>query len=365
MTFTFQKATKRQAKARVGLSGPAGAGKTYTALLLATSMCERVAVIDTEHGSASKYADEFDFDVLEPDDFHPHNYVKAIQAAENAGYDGLVIDSMSHEWSGKGGCLELVEVMAKRSKGGNKWAGWADVTPLHNDFIEAIHSAKMHIFATLRSKMDYIQTEDSRGKTVIQKVGMAPITREGAEYELDIVGEMDLQHNMVITKSRCKSLADAVIEKPGATLADAIKAWLTDGAPEAAQHGKPGVMPTPAANGNGQPRANGQTNGQTNGDATAAALRAYHAKATPLLPDEVARKNFLRYCSWTMDKRHGPALLPPSTKDVAPDRIAIIAHNLDGKDSDTLHVLLSGWMEEHAQTDDPVPFSDRAAAAMA
>ena len=116
MTFQFQRATKRQAKARIGIAGPAGSGKTYTALLLATSMCNRVAVIDTEHGSASKYADEFEFDVLELDDFHPQNYVKAIEAAEAAGYDGLVIDSISHEWNGKNGCLELVELYAKRSK---------------------------------------------------------------------------------------------------------------------------------------------------------------------------------------------------------------------------------------------------------
>ncbi|NLN16775.1 MAG: ATP-binding protein [Firmicutes bacterium] len=230
MTFQFQRATKRQAKARIGIAGPAGSGKTYTALLLATSMCNRVAVIDTEHGSASKYADEFEFDVLELDDFHPQNYVKAIEAAEAAGYDGLVIDSISHEWNGKNGCLELVELYAKRSKGGNKYAAWADVTPLHNAFIEAIHSAKLHIFATMRSKMDYIQTED-KGRTVIQKVGMAPITREGVEYEMDIVGEMDLEHNMVITKSRCKALADKMFRPPGKELADAIKAWLSDGAP--------------------------------------------------------------------------------------------------------------------------------------
>lgn len=256
--FTFKKATKKQAKARVGISGPAGAGKTYTALRLATAMCERVAVIDTEHGSASKYADEFDFDVLELDDFHPTNYVQAIRAAEAAGYDGLVIDSISHEWSGKNGCLELVEMYAKRNKGGNKFAAWGDVTPLHNEFIEAIHSAQLHIFATMRSKMDYIQTQDDKGRTKIEKVGMAPITRDGVEYEFDIVGEMDLEHTLVITKSRCKRLADRVIRFPGEELAKEIKAWLSDGAPEAAQHGKAATMEPPKAE---QPS---QTNVTTN-----------------------------------------------------------------------------------------------------
>lgn len=231
MTFTFTKATKEQAKARVGLSGPAGSGKTYTALRLATAMCERVAVIDTEHGSASKYADEFDFDVLELDDFHPNNYVKAIQAAEKAGYDGLIIDSITHEWNGKNGCLELVDLYSKRNRGGNKFAAWADVTPLHNKFIETIHAARLHLFATMRSKMDYIQTEDDKGRTQIKKVGMAPITREGVEYEFDIIGEMDLEHNLVITKSRCKTLADRVFPMPGEELAQEIMDWLSDGIP--------------------------------------------------------------------------------------------------------------------------------------
>ncbi|NPV80821.1 MAG: AAA family ATPase [Firmicutes bacterium] len=247
--ITFQKATKRQAKARIGISGPAGSGKTYTALKLATAMCKKVAVIDTEHGSASKYADEFSFDVLELDDFHPNNYIEAIKAAEAAGYDGLIIDSISHEWNGKNGCLELVELYAKRNRGGNKYAAWADVTPLHNDFIEAIHASKLHIIATMRSKMDYIQTENERGKTEIKKVGMAPITREGAEYEFDIVGEMDLDHTMVITKSRCKALADRVFKLPGEDLAKEIMAWLSDGAPQTQAQAQPPVkpaQPTPA-----------------------------------------------------------------------------------------------------------------------
>lgn len=233
--FTFKRATKREAKARVAITGPAGSGKTYTTLQLATFMCKKVAVIDTEHGSASKYADEFAFDVLELADFHPNNYVQAIKAAEAAGYDGLVIDSASHEWNGKNGCLELVETFARtKQRGGNNYAAWADVTPLHTAFIEAIHSANLHIFATFRSKMDYLQTEDKNGKKVIQKVGMAPITRDGAEYEFDIVGDMDLEHAMAITKSRCRTLADKLIRMPGEALATEIMAWLSDGAPNEA-----------------------------------------------------------------------------------------------------------------------------------
>lgn len=230
MPVTFNKATKEQAKGKLSLAGPAGAGKTYTALLIASHLGKKIAVIDTEHGSAAKYADEFSFDTLEMADFHPDRYVEAIKAAEAAGYDVLIIDSASHEWSGPNGCLELVEIIGKTQKGGNSYAAWGKVTPLHNGFIEAIHTAKLHVVATFRSKMDYLQTQDGNGRTVIKKVGMAPITRDGAEYEFDVAGELDLDHNLVITKSRCRALSDRVFPKPGKDVADILMAWLSDGA---------------------------------------------------------------------------------------------------------------------------------------
>lgn len=239
--FVFEDAKKSQAKGRIGITGPAGAGKTFTALLLASLMGKKIAVIDSEHGSASKYADKFKFKTLQLTSFHPNNYVQAIRAAEAQGFDVLVIDSASHEWNGKDGCLELVDQASKKYKG-NSYVAWADVTPLHTEFIEAIHQSNMHIIATFRSKMDYIQTE-SGGRKEVKKVGMAAITREGAEYEFDVVGEMDLDHNMVITKSRCEALADRVIAKPGEDLAKAIMAWLSDGE-EPTPVGKP-AAPTP------------------------------------------------------------------------------------------------------------------------
>ena len=239
--FVFEDAKKSQAKGRIGITGPAGAGKTFTALLLASLMGKKIAVIDSEHGSASKYADKFKFKTLRLTSFHPNNYVQAIRAAEAQGFDVLVIDSASHEWNGKDGCLELVDQASKKYKG-NSYVAWADVTPLHTEFIEAIHQSNMHIIATFRSKMDYIQTE-SGGRKEVKKVGMAAITREGAEYEFDVVGEMDLDHNMVITKSRCEALADRVIAKPGEDLAKAIMAWLSDGE-EPTPVGKP-AAPTP------------------------------------------------------------------------------------------------------------------------
>lgn len=227
--MAFVKATKKQAKARIGLIGPSGSGKTYTALMLATGLGQKIAVIDTEHGSASKYADKFDFDVLELDNYHPQKYIDGIKEAGQSGYDVLIIDSLSHAWAGTDGALELAEKYTIKY-GGNKFAAWRDVTPLHNKLVETIITSPCHIIATMRAKMQYIQTQDDKGKTVIKKVGLEPIQRDGMEYEFDIVADMDIEHNLIITKTRCEALDGLIINKPGKELAEKIKDWLTDGA---------------------------------------------------------------------------------------------------------------------------------------
>ena len=231
MAVVFTKAVKSQAKGRVGLIGPSGSGKTYTALLLAKHMGGRTALIDTEHGSASKYADEFDFETLILESFHPQNYIDAIKAAGEQGFDNLIIDSLTHAWSGTGGALELVDRAVAKSKSGNSYVAWREVTPLHNQLIEAMLSSSCHLIATMRSKMEYVQNKnESTGKTEIRKVGMAPIQREGMEYEFDVVGDLDIDHTLVISKTRCRVLDGQVIRKPGKELAVTLKAWLSDGA---------------------------------------------------------------------------------------------------------------------------------------
>lgn len=229
--FQFQRAQKSQAKLRMALIGPSGSGKTFTALAVATRLGERVAVIDTEHGSASKYADQFGFDVLNLGSFAPMNYVAAIQAAVAAGYDVVVIDSLSHAWSGKDGALEQVDKRAAASRAGNSYTAWRDVTPMHNALIDAIVGCKAHVIATMRSKTEYVLQEDDRGKKVPRKVGMAPIQRDGMEYEFDVVGDMDYDNRLVVTKSRCPALTGHNEVKPGEQLAATLKSWLEDGVP--------------------------------------------------------------------------------------------------------------------------------------
>lgn len=229
MGFVIKKATKTAARGRVALIGPSGSGKTWTALEIARALGQRVCVIDTERGSASKYSDRFDFSVLELDTFAPGTYVEALRAVEAEGFDVVVVDSLSHAWMGKDGALEQVDKAAARSQSRNSFDAWRQITPQHNRLVDALLACKAHLVVTMRSKTEYVIEEDSRGKKVPRKVGLAPVQRDGLEYEFDVVGEMDLDHRLSVSKSRCAELADAVIERPGADLGKTLRAWLSDG----------------------------------------------------------------------------------------------------------------------------------------
>jgi len=230
--MVFKRATKEQAKLRMGIIGPAGSGKTYTALLTAKNLVPggRIALLDTERGSASKYADIFEFDVCELETFHPENYIKTIQAAEEAGYDVLIIDSLSHAWTGKDGALELVDKAAARERG-NSFAAWRHVTPLHNAMVDAMIGARLHLIVTMRSKTEWVVEKDERGKSVPRKIGLQPVQRDGLEYEFDVVADMDLDNNFIVSKTRCPALRGSVIRCPNEEPAKTLRAWLSDGVP--------------------------------------------------------------------------------------------------------------------------------------
>ncbi len=238
--MAFIKAIKTESKIRMALAGPSGSGKAYTALTLATALANggKVAVVDTERGSASKYSDLFDFDVMELSNYHPDKFVQGIHEAEDAGYAVLVIDSLTHAWSGPGGMLEIVDAIAKRSKSGNTCMAWGEATPIQNRLIDGITRAKIHIIATMRSKTEYVLEKDDRtGKTSPRKVGMAPQQRDNFEYEFDIFGEMDYENSLIIQKTRCPELSGKVYPKPDSKVADIIKVWL---------QGAPAPAPSPA-----------------------------------------------------------------------------------------------------------------------
>ncbi len=226
----FEKAIRMKAKLRLALTGPSGSGKTYGALLIAQGIGGKIAVIDTEKGSASLYAHMAEFDVLELDPpYTPERFVEAVQAAEGAGYNVLIVDSITHEWSGVGGCLELVDQIANAKYRGNSWSAWNEITPRHRAFLDALMRSPMHIIATARSKTETAQTEQN-GKKKVVKLGMKAEQRDGLEYEfttvLDIVHE---GHFAVASKDRTGLFGgdpQPISVETGKTLLD----WLESGA---------------------------------------------------------------------------------------------------------------------------------------
>ncbi|MDV7209951.1 ATP-binding protein [Azotobacter beijerinckii] len=221
----FKKAERKQARLRLALAGPSGSGKTYSALQMAKGLDGRIAVIDTEHGSASLYADLADFDVMELHaPYSPERYIEAIQAAEQAGYNVLIIDSYSHEWSGPGGCLEINDLIADTKCKGNSWAAWKETTPRHRRLTDKILASPLHIICTMRSKTE---TARGEGKTIL-KLGMKNEQREGSEYEFTVV--LDITHEghvAVASKDRTKlfNQPELITEDTGRKLLD----WLNSG----------------------------------------------------------------------------------------------------------------------------------------
>ena len=237
----FQRATKKAVRARIAFDGPSGSGKTWTSLEWARVLGNKIAVVDTERGSASLYSDRFEFDVLEiGPPFHPDRLVDAIRTAEKAGYEVLVIDSLSHFWEGEGGVLDIADAAGTRA-GGNSWAGWKSATPALRHLIDTILASDLHIIVTMRSKTEWTQEEytDSKGhrKTRPVRLGMAPVMRQGTEYEMTVVGDLDLEHRLTITKSRCDALADLVIQ-PGRAgeAAETFLNWTNSGAEVASRN---------------------------------------------------------------------------------------------------------------------------------
>lgn len=218
-------AARKGMSAKIALAGPSGSGKTWDALTLACALGERVVLIDTEHGRASLYADEFDFQTVEwHPPYDPTELAEAIRELASD-FDAIAVDSLSHFWMGEGGTLDIVDRAAAKSRG-NTYAGWKEGTPAQQSMYEAILAAPCHVIATMRSKQDYI-LEDRGGKQVPVKIGMAPVQRDGAEYEFDVQAEIDMDHRVVIGKTRCTAI-DGKVYRPGEVgqLAATLTAWL-------------------------------------------------------------------------------------------------------------------------------------------
>lgn len=202
----FEKATRKQLKVKVGLMGTAGTGKTFTALAIAEVLGNKVAVIDSERGRATAYAGIFDFDHQRLTSSAPEAYVQAIGEANEEGYDVIVVDGISHEWQGKDGVLASVD----------RFGGWREATPRHDEFVETLFGVPRHVVATIRAKTQYQVEEEDRGdgrgkRQRITKLGLGPVQRDNVEYEFDLLGMMELDHSVQLHKSVIEGLPSGIV----------------------------------------------------------------------------------------------------------------------------------------------------------
>jgi hypothetical protein len=223
----IRRAERKKAKLRLGIAAPSGAGKTYSALLLAFGLGGKVGLIDTEHGSGDLYAHLGDYDIIGIEaPYTVNKYTQAIKAFEAAGYSTVIIDSLSHAWSGDGGLLDKQGKMADR--GTNSFAAWRTITPEHNALVDAMLASPCHIIATMRAKQEYILETNDKGKQQPKKVGMAPVQREGMEYEFTVMLDVDMNHIASASKDRT-SLFDGQFMKITPDTGKMLLNWLETG----------------------------------------------------------------------------------------------------------------------------------------
>jgi len=220
--FEFKKATKENSSLRLAIFGPSGSGKTYSSLSIAKSLTasNKIAVIDTECGSASKYAGIFEFDVLDLNIPSIENMISCIKSAE--GYDVLIIDSLSHAWHE---LLEDVNKIAKAKYSNNTWAAWSEGTPKQKTLIRAITHFPGHIISCMRTKTEWLAST-TNGKSGPVRVGLAPEQGKGIEYEFDMVMELSPDHFGSITKDRTGKFQDKIIENPGEEFGIQLREWI-------------------------------------------------------------------------------------------------------------------------------------------
>ena len=218
--MNLQTASRKKAKIKMGLQGPSGSGKTMGALLTAFGICgdwSKIAVVDTENHSADLYAHIGSYNVLSLSaPFTPEKYIQALDVCQNAGMEVVIIDSVTHEWE------NLIDYHS--SLQGNSFTNWAKVTPRHNEFVQKILQSNCHVICTVRTKQDYVLTEKN-GKPVPEKVGLKSVQRDGLEYELTLMFDLDMKNHATASKDRTGLFFGKPEQKLSVETGKLIRGW--------------------------------------------------------------------------------------------------------------------------------------------
>ena len=222
----IQKATRKRAKIKMALQGPSGSGKTLSALQISYGLCgdwSKIAVIDTENNSADLYAHFGEYNIIGLSVPHsPERYTEAIDICVKAGMEVVILDSVTHEWE------FLLDYHA--SLPGNSFTNWSKVTPRHNAFIQKILSCPCHIICTVRTKTDYVMT-DKNGKQVPEKVGLKSVQRDGLDYEMTLVFDLDIKNHATASKDRTGLFYGKPEQKLSVETGKLIADWCNNGDP--------------------------------------------------------------------------------------------------------------------------------------
>lgn len=262
----IKKAVRERIFLKLVVTGATGSGKTKGAICIARDLSPsgKIGVIDTENRSASYYASDINFDVIELDaPFTTAKYLEALRAFVDGGYEAVVIDSLTHEWAASGGILD--QKSQKDARGGNSFTNWNEMKQLHNKFVETMLQSHVHIVCTLRSKMEYVMEQNEKGKAEVRKLGLAPISSDGMEYEFGVMFDIDRNsHLAVASKDRTGLFEGRSFELANEPIGRELRTWLESGAtmtqpqPTTAPATAPNVTASPAgkvATRTTQPRA--------------------------------------------------------------------------------------------------------------
>jgi hypothetical protein len=225
--MSLKTAKRTQTRMQVAIHGASGHGKTFSSLLLAYGLCKdfnRICVIDTEEGSSNLYAHLGEYKVITiKAPYTPEAYIEAIDQCLQNRIDVIIIDSLTHEWEGEGGILDIHANMP-----GNSFTNWTKITPRHNALIQKIMTSPCHVIATLRSKHEYVLT-DKNGKSVPEKVTMKPVQKDGIEYDFNVVFELDSQHYAKSTKDRTQLFSSKIPYRITEKIGEEMLRWCKEG----------------------------------------------------------------------------------------------------------------------------------------
>lgn len=320
----IKKAERKQAKIKMGFSGPSGSGKTMSALKVACGLVggwDEICVIDTENNSADLYAHLGGFSTMTLEKpYSPERFIEAIALAEKSGFKCIIIDSISHEWEGPGGILDIVDAM-----GGKMWH-WKDVTPRHQKLVNAILSSKAHIISTLRTKSDYAISKDDKNKTVVEKVGLKPVTKEGFDYELTVSFDLDINNHARASKDRTNLFMKQAPFIPSESTGEKIQEWCDSGSLQIEQPKEAEPAPVHADTLTGKPE-------------NKAAQAEFERKKIADVEKEKIAKNKKRWDALKKDIRDGFGW----TKDSVDTIISVLDENHDDPELIRAYLTGKGW----------------------